>query len=499
MKSNPADNLRPGQPRQPRRTRRGSIYILVLGMALLVAVLGAAAILTSRLRARSLSAGSDATAAQLYAQSAIALGRYAISADSNWRSTTSHPTTRWASSQPVGGPPSSVTSTTTTTPNVGLNVSLLGIGLGVGGGSSSTTTTTFAPNANTGWFTLDVTDLSGNQVSATDTSQPILMTATGAKGRSRHKVQVQLNPDLKPLTCLGVAADCGGTATLTSLTITGSTTVSTNASMTLTLCTLNSTKFEAVNTVSPLSCTPTSPPITNGIAARTLPVAASFNSNFAYYLNNGAKIDWSQVPNSGGIKTLSRVLISPLTNPYPVAGQPATNAQGIYVLDCNGQSLTISNCRIVGTLVLTNTSLSGPTISGSQVWEPAVANYPTLIVQGNLAFQPTTTALTETGGTNVNFNPAGVPYPYSSANADADTSDSYTSQQVGIIYCSGNLTTSQHPNVKGVLCASGTWTNSMTATIDLVYDNSYYLNPPPGFTTGSKMLPVSGTWKQLAN
>ena len=36
-------------------------------------------------------------------------------------------------------------------------------------------------------------------------------------------------------------------------------------------------------------------------------------------------------------------------------------------------------------------------------------------------------------------------------------------------------------------------------TLDLTYDNTYYNNPPPGFSSQIKMLPTPGTWKQLTN
>jgi hypothetical protein len=470
-------------------------------MALLVSVLGASAILAARLRTRSLSANADAVAAQFYAQSAIALGRYCIAADTNWRSDYAT-STHWVVGVPVGGPPSNVNTTTTTTQTGGINL----LGLHLLGGSTTTSTTTFTPNNNAGAIDLDVTDTSGGPIPSNATS-PVLLTATGYKGRAKRRLQVQLYANASPMSCLAVATDISGSVNLSSCTITGSSTVSSNSSMTFTSCTLNSTRLESASTVTALLCTPSSPPITNNASPRTFPDASTFNSNFSYYLSHGAYIDFAQIPTVLGVKTLDRKLISPITNPYPVSGQAATNSEGIYIIDCNSSNLTISNCRLVGTLVLINSIGAGPVISGSHTWEPAVPNYPVLIVKGSLTFKPTNTALSESTAPAVNFNPTGVPYPYTTTNTDSDTTDTYPSQQNGLIYCSGSLTTGNHPVVKGVIVAGSsgssgltcTWSSSGTTTLDLTYDNSYYNNPPPGFCSQVKMLPTPGTWKQLTN
>src|SRR5205085_1993061 len=67
--------------------------------------------------------------------------------------------------------------------------------------------------------------------------------------------------------------------------------------------------------------------------------------------------------------------------------------------------------------------------------EPAVANYPVLLVKGSIIFQYDTTLLRENayGG---NFNPPGTPYNGVSNNNQTDT---YPSILNGLVYVSGDL------------------------------------------------------------
>lgn len=72
-------------PRSARQRRRASIYILVLGCALIVTVIGLSAVTSVRLRQRSLSGGRDFATARWGAQSAVDLGMQMIEDDPDWR------------------------------------------------------------------------------------------------------------------------------------------------------------------------------------------------------------------------------------------------------------------------------------------------------------------------------------------------------------------------------------------------------------------------------
>jgi hypothetical protein len=116
-------------------------------------------------------------------------------------------------------------------------------------------------------------------------------------------------------------------------------------------------------------------------------------------------------------------------------------------------------------------------------------------VKGNIALSYTTTPLSESTAPKPNFNPGGTPYPYPGGVVDVDKIDLYPSLIDGVVYVSGNLTTSGSPTVD-CLVVGGTW--SAGGTLTLNYDGAVYQNPPPGFG-GAGMAPVPGSWKQSVN
>ena len=81
----------PRNPHQTRRSaagsrqRRGSIYAVVLGMALLVSLIGLSAVAVGRVNLRVASIGSDAADAEMLALSAVEHAAAAINTDASWR------------------------------------------------------------------------------------------------------------------------------------------------------------------------------------------------------------------------------------------------------------------------------------------------------------------------------------------------------------------------------------------------------------------------------
>lgn len=67
--------------------RRGSVYLLVLGLSMLVTVIGLGSVAVSRLTARTVSEGKDFTDARMLAFSAAEHAFTRINADTNWRTT----------------------------------------------------------------------------------------------------------------------------------------------------------------------------------------------------------------------------------------------------------------------------------------------------------------------------------------------------------------------------------------------------------------------------
>jgi Tfp pilus assembly protein PilX len=328
------------------RRRAGAIYLIVLATSMLVALLGLSALMAARLRLRNAGPTGDMLEAQLYAQSAIELGRYWINQDPNWR--TSRTKGYWAQNVALGK----------------------------------------------GKYSLYVVDPNGTGALNQNTTDPVTLTGTGMRGTATQQVQVTLNRYDPPLTCLNTAATCNGAITFglagLLVTVTSSGTVACNTSIATLLSTINA-PCEAVVSATGLTYTPA--PVT-GVSARTVPDTTSV---FSYYTTNG-----TQIGNGGG--TLGGFVATSSVN----TGSGGTNANGIYVYDCRGANVTVQNCRIVGTLVLLNAG-SGSTIQQNCLFQQGSTKLPVLMVQGSITINLSNSTFTEaTAGTNL--NPSGAPY-----------------------------------------------------------------------------------------
>ncbi len=226
-------------------------------------------------------------------------------------------------------------------------------------------------------------------------------------------------------------------------------------------------------------------------------VVSPANANY-----NIDQVQMNDVTYPNNAYVMDRILLSPNSNPFG----GSTNAQGIYIINCSGQTVAIGNSRIVGTLIFTNAG-NNSIIQGPVVWEPAVANFPALMVSGN----NTLTIATPSGSFSeanlgLNFNPSGTPYPYQSGTSNSTLTDSYPSQISGMVYSAGNLKFYNSPTINGVVIAASQIQvtnppgNVGTTTMNLNYNNIYLNNPPPGFTSGTvTMKEVPGTWQRVVH
>ena len=153
----------------------------------------------------------------------------------------------------------------------------------------------------------------------------------------------------------------------------------------------------------------------------------------------------------------------------------------------------MSQCRVVGTLVLLNTTTAS-TIQDSNYFAPTSNNAASLLVRGDITIAMTGTALADNGATGdayvgaINFNPAGTPYNGAS---DATYVTTYPSEIDGAVYISGNLVTNSAPAFVGsVLIGSNVQTSG---SLSLNYSAIPYNSPPAGFKT-SALVPIQGTW-----
>lgn len=309
---------------------------------------------------------------------------------------------------------------------------------------------------------------------ADSADDPLLLTGTGVKGQARHKTQVKLLAQHTPLTCLQVAMQAGVDITFNATQVTCDQIVCANRNVTASSPSIAS-DVEAGNTISGSTFTGAR---RYPVPPRTMPAATVFD----YYISNGTTIPFSSLAGAAGpnARKLENLFLSPSENPYG-----ATNPQGIYVINCAGGKLNILSCRIVGTLVILDPDPASP-ISGSISMAPAVSNFPALLTRGSMVLQFTNTALSE-ASTGVNFNP----------DANATKTDTYPSKIQGLVYVSGNLSTSNAVTVEGNLVVGGT--ASCTGNLTLKYASIFNDNPPPGFRSGTKMVVASGSWKQIVD
>ncbi|MDZ4755202.1 MAG: hypothetical protein SGJ11_12010 [Phycisphaerae bacterium] len=185
------------------------------------------------------------------------------------------------------------------------------------------------------------------------------------------------------------------------------------------------------------------------------------------------------IPTGTSAFALSRLLASPRSNPTGTL-----NTSGIYVVNCAGRRVSIANCRVAGTLILLDPG-AGSFIGSGIVFEPAVHGYPTLIVRGNMTFSTTSTVLSESSGTNVNFAPQGTPYPFVGGGWDTDTSDTYTPGIDGMVFVTGDAVVSGRLRTATfVVCGNLT----VSGTLITEPDPWCFVAPAPGFTSTTWQL-----------
>ena len=281
-------SLRRTCPRLPR----GSVYVIVLAIAMLVTVIGVGALVAVRVQLRAADLSADCEEARQAAHSGVELARLWIRQDYAWRK--SRANGAWAT------------------------------GLAVGGGT----------------FSVSVEDPADGDL-LDDPLEPVVVTATGYRRNARQRVRVTLSPNPAALNSLDVAVAANGSIAGLNGTALCTRAITSNGNIATSGSGLVDADVEAVGSITGTNYLGSRVP---GAAPRQMPDATDA---FAYYVATGTSISYGST--NGQIRD---VLISPNSNPFGVETNPA----GIYVIDCGGQSIEIRNCRIVGTIVLLNVS-----------------------------------------------------------------------------------------------------------------------------------------------
>jgi hypothetical protein len=339
------------------RRRRASGYLLVLGSAMLVAVIGISALMAQRVRLRIADADADLLTARFYARSAIEMGKLSRRANPDWR--TYYGSGSWAVDEPIGR----------------------------------------------GTYQLTVEDADDGDIADND-EDSVLMTGTGLVGEARHALSVTLDAEIEPFDCLEVALLTGGKININFAGVDSNQTICSGAEMSASYGEVRA-DVEAGTSISGFNFYGSR--VAN-VAARTMPDASAFD----FYTTYGTAVSVWSLPSVEGYQQIGGAVISAASNPFGTA-----NALGIYVIDCQGQPIRIRESRIVGTLVLTNVG-SGSLIEREMNWTAAVANYPVLLVDGSIAIETVDETLDESEE-STNFNPADTPYDGASDTDQVDT------------------------------------------------------------------------------
>ncbi len=422
--------------RRQKLRRQGSLYIAVLGVTTIVGIIAMVSVTVGRLQIRQVVSQADRHDAQLLARAGVEFAYNCIEQTNNWRNTM----TSGVESAPV--------------------------------------------SMGRGTFTYSATDVDGNLNDGDD--HAFTLRGIGRVGNVLAVEEVEVEPQGVGLTCLEAAVHTDKHLELKTHRLTTNQTVSSNGEIRnddpSAFIAGDAWSGDYVLDHGNLSGTATE----NQSPLREMP---SLNV-FDYYLANGTLIDIASIPEDSGERMLGYTLLSPARNPF---GEP--NAQGIYVIDCEGQAIKLLRLRVVGTLVLLDVHPHSRVDSVVNM-APAVTNYPTLLVQGDFSFDMAGTfgvqSLVESSA-STNFNPADTPY---GGQSDEDQYDSYPSQIEGLVYVSGKIDITDNSNFNGCVVA-----DDLHLEDDAVmnYLSRFLNNPPPGFRQSSGPLRIlPGSWRRAA-
>ena len=431
------NSLRTPLPHTARR--RASAYVFVLGVALIVTVLGMGGLTLSRVTARTTSDANDWEAAGSLAFSATEqamsyLNTAAAAAPSSWRS-------GYVSGQ-----------------------------------------TAFTQTMGRGQFSWAIKDEIDGNLSA-DYLRSFRIYGIGTVGNVKRVYSVQVSPGGSPLDVLRTAihssdvinfSNSGGSAS--SQAVNGP--MSSNSSISLTG-KMNGA-IEAASTSGSATGTQT---ITAPSPAKTMPSTTVLND----LLTNATTLNYATTGN-----TIQNCLLSPTSNPY---GAP--NASGVYAITLPvSKGLQITNCRIVGTLLVTGLGNNSLVINGLVTWEPPAGNTPLLIVSApgiDATITGSSTWLTESSA-GANLNPASTPFE---TRSNATMTDDFPPQLRGLIHImagsTGMLTIQNNAYIKGTVITDTPV--KLKAQTTFIQDPQYYANPPFGYAVGDVLTEVPGTWK----
>lgn len=407
---------------------RGSVYLTIISLGAIISALALGSLYSSANAFRIAHVEQQGTEARSAAESAIRATLAHMRANSNWRSSTA-------------------------------------------GGSS--TRSVRIGNAE---IEVTLTDPDGDLPSSA--LDPVVISAAATTTDARRTVRVTTLPVIHPLGCMSFALASSGSVSFAALS---------NVNADVNLYSINGFSAILANVNSDVY---TSGSISGGSFRSTQltghPTQSFPNASvMTDYASRATKITLSSLPSVLGTRSLTRTLLSPTSNPF---GNP--DPLGRYVIDCANSTISISDLRVVGTLILLNPG-SGSSISGSVNFEPANPGQPVLLIDKDFTINLSSSSLSESPllSTKYNYNPTGTPYPYTTGAADNDQADNYPSQINGLIFIRGDLTIQGSSRLGQVIVSGRT---SISGTLTLTPSTAEG-NTPQGFYN-VQMTPAEGGW-----
>ena len=444
--------------RPPHRSR-GTAYVLVLGIALMVTVLGVGSLLAARSQQRATTAATDWEEAGTLAFSATEQAVASLSAQ--------------AAASPTGWRAAFTSGATAFTAPLGRGA--------------------------VRWVLKDEVD--GNL--SADYLRPFRLYGVGTVNAVTRVYSVQVRPAGAPMDVLRTSLHASGNVTLSGQVLAGTGplgnvtlpaaglgVVSSNAAVTIGSMLFGNVEATTVGgTGNPRTGTNTTAAAAKPMPATVWPTLVSTYAALATPLTVAAN-------GASNTRTMSGFLLSPAVNPYGAT----LNAAGIYSLaltsgGTGAVTLTLTSARVLGTLLVTAPSGATVNISGPVSWQTTAPNLPALIVSGTgltVNITGSTTWLSE-ASSGTNYNPAGSPY---AGMTNTTTTDDYPPSIGGVVYVAGSgnvLKLSNTPCVTGTVVCDGTAQVSGPAA--LVQSTLTYAAPPVGFAKGDAVAEVPGTWR----
>jgi hypothetical protein len=408
---------------RPRRhaARRGGIYLGVLAAAVIVTVIGLGALLLARVQRRRSQVLGDLAEARQYARAAVELGRQGMALNDQWRQ--QKPSGNWIDRLTIDD----------------------------------------------GWLRLRVIDEEDGDLGDSQ-YDPVVITGIGVRGQARHKMQVTLVADIRPLAALNTCLHAGGDVEVKggkSIAVLGAA-LSTNGAVD------NGGTIDGdVEAVSLFRAGTITGTVTVPAEAKDLPDAGVVD----LYAAKATPIA------CGG--TIEKCVLGPASNPWGIP-----NGDGVYVVDTGGSDLTVKLARIHGTLVV-RTQGHRVKLDNTVLMHSYRADYPVLIVDGDVELKYSSVEKLSEQDNATNFNPAGSPYE---GFWDDDQADEYPSEVRGLVHVLGDLKLSGSARVRGTIVCEG------SAVLDgynhIAHDASIPVDPPEGYSTVEQMKVSPGSWRR---